>query len=196
MHFSLALVRRYNLKECNLMKKNISILLCVVSIFFISSAFAKSNAGVNKIAVLDTQKLLAKTKATKNAMIELRKKYAAQSKELEKEQRELQADIKRYNKSSDKLKLRKLESWQQEIDEQQGDVYRKQAVLEKEIIDSQNIEIREIVQRFSTIVTNIAKRDNLDIVLFKDVTAYTLKSQDITEEAIKIALKKSNKANE
>lgn len=160
----------------------------VIAIFCCISVNAADVADT-KIGVLDIQKLMTKTKETNKAMIGLRQKYAAQSRELVKQQKTLAHTIKKYNKTSDKLKLADLERWQVKIEMQRRDLKEKYSDLQREIYRSQNLEITEIVGYFSESVIEIAKKRGLELVLFKDTTMYNLKTLDITDEVIKLSNK-------
>lgn len=178
-----------------MLRKILSVVF-IAGVLFAGYAFATDIATPSgKIGILDVQQLMTKTGYADRALHKIRKQYAPLIKSLEKDEKTLQRYIKKYNKISDNLDPAAMKEWQHKINAQQDKLQQKQSTLQEKINIAQEIETKKIIAKFFTIVSKIAEKNDLDIVLFKDITSYNSEAvYDITDEVIRISVEKPKKA--
>lgn len=165
----------------------------VIGLLFTSLVFAADTIiapSTYKVGVLDIDQLMSKTGSTDLALKKIIKQYEPQGKVLEQEERTLHRDVEKYNAISDKLKPDEIKQWQHKINTAQDKLQQKQATLQEKIMAAEELETQKIISGFFTTVTKVAKKNNLDLVFFKDVTAYNIvgaQMQDITNQIIKMS---------
>lgn len=177
------------------MCKKVLVMCFLLELSFVSVVFAADNHGASisgpRVGILDIQKLIAKTNYVNKAVEKLRNKYAAQGKALRNEQRILERNIKKYNEDSSNMRFGELLKLQHKIANQQDELRKNMTDLQQKVTVAHKAEIQELIRRFSQVVDKIALRDNLEIVLFKDVVLCGFTSQDITDEVISSVRKKA-----
>jgi len=144
-----------------------------------------------QIGILDIDELVLKTGITDRVLNNIKLKYYKNLKKLDRDDYDLQCDIHKYNHIMHKLKPDEIHLWQRFINDKQIELQNKRTMLQENIISAQEYETKKMIEYYLHIVTQIAKKYDLSVVVFKDVTAFNgNKTYDITNEVI---LTSSNK---
>lgn len=177
------------------MQRIITRVICIVGILFFSLASAVDDQySISKVGILDVQLLMTKTGAADRAIDKIRKQYLLENRALEKEQNVLNLEIKKYNKSVGKLEPDEIKHWQRKINAMQSKLQQERIILQEKIKEEQKIETQKIIYSFFNLVSKIAEKNHLDLVLFKDVTPYNdigAEVQNITNEVIELSRNKN-----
>lgn len=147
-----------------------------------------------RVGVLDIDQLMTKTKSSDRAMKKILKQYEPEGKALEREERTFRSTLKKYNAMSERLRPDEIKEWQHKINAIQEQLLRKQSLLQEKIMAAEEQETQKIIAHYFNLVSQVAKKSNLTLVFFKDITAYNLPGiavSDITEQIIDMSKGKS-----
>ncbi len=146
-------------------------------------AFAASVPKVGRVAVVDLQSVLEKTKHGKRSRKKLEKAVADKQRALDKERARLEAEIARLSNLPPKERAQAQASLQQATAQWQQDAMNFEAEMAK--MESDMLEA--IYDNVATIVKKLSKEQGLDIVFVKDqmTIVYVAPSLDLTDEVIR-----------
>lgn len=139
---------------------------------------------VGKVAMVDMQRVLNETKAGRKARKELESSSKVKQQKLDKKRAKLEADAAKLQQMSGQQLAAAQEKLQQESMELQSMLY----TLEQELAEQHSKLLEKMYRNSQDIVTDLAKKHSLDMVLVKDqmTVIYTKKSLDITDEVVKL----------
>lgn len=157
-----------------------SLLVSVALIAFSGSAFAM------KIAVIDTQRAIMETEDGLRAQATLKKLFDKRQRELDKKQRDLQAEKEQIEKQRGVLSKaayqKRAEKWQQEM------VQLQQVFVEynKELQKKENQLTRPIYRKAMGLIRRLAASTGFDMVLDKQAVPYFRADLDLTDRLIQL----------
>ncbi len=147
------------------------------------SAVAASVPKVGRVAVVDLQSVLEKTRHGKRSRKKLEKAVADKQRALDKERARLEAEIARLSNLPPKERAQAQASLQQATAKWQQDAMN----FEAEMAKMENDMLEAIYDNVATIVKKLSKEQGLDIVFVKDqmTIVYVAPSLDLTDEVIR-----------
>lgn len=142
--------------------------------------------GKFKVAFVDLAKIIQEAEAAKDAKDKLQAEYKKKQEELKKMQDEilkLQDDVVQKSKFMSQQELDKKKS---EIEKKQSDFLSKLREAEAEIQQLDSKLTQEVLEDVRKIISDIAEKDNYDLVLEKSQILYVRDADDITFRVIDI----------
>ena len=165
------------------------LLIITASLFF----FATSFANASEVAVLDIDKIVKESKAMKYIQNRLSKQQDKYQKLVTKKQQKLEKEQKKLEGKKSVLSKEKFQKevtiFEGKVDELKEYVDRKQNNLKKASLDAMS-KVNEAVKE---IVAQIAKENDIDIIIQANEALYFKDNMDISEEVLTKLNKKISK---
>lgn len=137
-----------------------------------------------RVAVVDTQRAVMESEDGLRAQATLKKLFEKRQKELDKKQRELQAEGEKLEKQKTTLSqaevAKRFEGWQREM----GKVQAVFVEYNRELQQKQNELTQPIVRKAVTIIRRLATTEGFDLVLEKNSAPYFRSDLDLTDRVI------------
>jgi outer membrane protein len=140
-----------------------------------------------KVGVVDVEAVVAQTDEGKAASSRLEKWAEQQKKDLQKEEESLVKERDVLAKQASTMKEETLAQKQGEFQKRYMDYMQKAQKLQQELVKKQQTELQPILGRIDQVVSGIAERDGLSMVLEKRGAgiAFMQKSLDYTDEVVR-----------
>lgn len=138
-----------------------------------------------KVGVVDLKKVLAEAPQVSTMRTKLQNQFDPQNKELIALQKEMQANMDKYNKDSSVMKDQEKKVLQDKIMSQQSQLRDKQAEFQKSLLAAEDQSMQSISKLIQDVVDSLAKEQGYDLILAKGAVAYSNPSFDITDKIIK-----------
>lgn len=142
-----------------------------------------------KIGIVDLNKVLINAPQVAKAKKQLQEQFTPRQKAIADAQKKLQEDVKQYEKNNVTMKEVALKEAQKNIMEAQKKWQEMQTSFQKDVMEAQNKSMETILKQVEEIVSDIAKKQQFDLILTKMSTAYSNPKFDITDQVL-AALKK------
>lgn len=163
-----------------LMKRIIQILLLSTGI-----AVAASASAATTIGTIDMQKIFTTSPEVKKINSNLEKKFSSRKNSLLKEQKTLQADMKKLEKNQSVLKSSDLSKLSKKVNTEKTSFAEKQAKFQQDLYTAQNEAMRDFMEKLKKSVGNIANKKGIDAVFPSNNLLFSKKKLDITEPVLK-----------
>ena len=159
--------------------------IVLIGLFFATASFAAGNNPV-KIGIIDTQKIMRESKATKKAQAIYKKDFESKRALLsasEKEIQRLQEDLKNNGKAlSEDARKGKEDKLAKQVKE-----YKRLAADMDEELQKKDAELtRKLLAEIAGIVQDLLKKDQYTVILQRDTVVSFDETVDITEKVIKL----------
>ncbi len=144
---------------------------------------AASTPGVEKLAMVDLQRVLGETKHGKRSKRKLELELKAKQQELDKTRAQLEAEVAKLQRLSGAA----LQKGQQRLQQESVQWQQEAMKFEADLSQQEAAMLDEIYGNVAAIVKKIAKEQAIDLVLVRDqmTVLYVESSLDITPEVIK-----------
>jgi outer membrane protein len=148
-----------------------------------SVATAAAAPTVERLAMVDLQRLLTETSHGKRAKKKLENELKSKQQKLDKTRARLEGEVAKLQRMTGAALQKKQEQLQAESTQWQQDAMQ----FEQDLAQNENQMLEDIYSKAHAIVKKIAKEQGLGLVLIRDqmTVLYVERSLDITEEVIK-----------
>ena len=160
------------------------ILLFISALAMLASVSMASAANL-KVGVLDVQKVMQQIPQVTAVQKKLKKQFATQEKQITTAQKQLRADLTKFNKNRSVMKDSDKKALQKKIMSEQDALRGLQINFQQQVMAAQKKAMQSILNDVETAVNSIAKAKDLDLVLTKASIAYNDDSMDITDQVVK-----------
>lgn len=148
-------------------------------------ASAASAQADSKIAYVDADKVLQSAPQTAEVGKKLDKEFSPRNAELQKLQKQIEAQEASLSKDSLTLGESERSKRQSDIADYRLELERKQREFTEDLNIRKNEELAALQERVKAAVKTVAESGNYDMVLFSSV-AYSSKQTDITDNVLKL----------
>jgi outer membrane protein len=156
----------------------------VALVVVLGCAIAPTARAETSIAVIDTQRVIMQTEDGLRAQATLKKLFDSRQRELDRKQADLQKEREDIEKQrgvlSKKALQRRIDKWQQELVQLQS-VF---VEYNKELQKKQSELTEPIFRKAMSIITRMAQREGIDLVVDKQAVPYVRSDLDLTDRVI------------
>ena len=184
VHSSFQLVQVFNPKEKK-MKKIVLSLVSVATLLLSSMALADDP----KIGIVDIHAVLQSSPQIAAADAQLKQQFQGREQDIKKAQDQLKTDQDNLQKNSTVMKATDSDALQKKIDTETQQLTQMQVSFQQDVMTAQNKVMSQFVNQVKTIMNDVAKQDNLSLILDQSTVVYSDSQMDITKQVI-AALKK------
>jgi Skp family chaperone for outer membrane proteins len=163
------------------MKRIITIILTLATAVF---AMTTAQAASTTIATVNMQKIFTTAPQVKKINAKLEKKFASRNESLLKEEKKLQAKIKKLEKDETILKKSDLNDLRKKVSKGTANFREKKAKFQQELYNAQNGAMRDFMKTLSKAVESIAKKRNISVVIPSNNLLYSQSNLDITKDVL------------
>lgn len=156
-----------------------SSLLIVAAPFVLAGS--SSSASTSAVAVVDIHALLDSSPQMQTMKTDLEKKFSTEHDQLVKQQSDLTEQSKKLDKEAPVMTALDLKTKRTELAKSQSDLQQKQTQFQQTVFKAQDDAMKKIIDKITTVVTEIAQKEHYDLVVPKNSTVYANKSYDLTE---------------
>jgi outer membrane protein len=143
---------------------------------------AHADGTTTKIGVVDLERTLYETDAGKRADKKFEKTRKKKQDKLDKKQKELQKEAEELDKQSTVLKEDVLAEKKADLQQQFVELQDLYAKLEKELASERTQLIQDLLKQAAPIIEDLAKANNIDVVVDASAVVWADKSLDITDD--------------
>jgi outer membrane protein len=162
--------------------------------FFLMSFFALIMANANaeglKLAVVDMQVILQKAPQIAKINESLNKQFKGRQDKIIEAQRNLEDETKNLEKNASIMKSEDRNNLEKKIMTDRNDVQTMVTTFQKDLSKQQSESLHGFSQQLDTVVSKLASKTGLDLVIQKGSTLYAKSELDITQQVLD-ALKKA-----
>ena len=159
--------------------KKIAMLACGLLTVGTMSAYAS-----NHIAVVDMKKVFNTSPKVQKIKSSLTTEFSGQKKKLEKLQNTLQSDMQSYQKNKTVMSKKDLATLQTKIASEGANFRQEQAKFQQALYAAQTQALEGFMDNVKSVVANIAKKKDVDIVLPKNSVLYNKSDLDLTKTVL------------
>ncbi len=165
--------------------------LTVVSV--ILAFFSINASALENVAIIDIDKISKEAKVVKYIAKEISNKRDIYQKEISSKEKKLEDERKKIEAKKNILSEEALENQQKKFIEEVKDLKEFAAKRDKTLKDAYSEAINKVNEKVGEIVSEIAKKQNLALVLPSSQVVYSTDNLEITDEVIKELDKKMSK---
>jgi len=137
------------------------------------------------IGVLNMQEVMRTIPQVKAMQKKLKNQFGPQQKKLIAQQKQLQTDVKNFEKNSAVMTDADKQKLQQKIIKQQQDLQKAQTDFRTQISAAQNKAMQKIFAQIGKVVNRVAADQKLNLIVTKASAVYNDASMDVTDSVIK-----------
>ena len=159
------------------------LLVCVVTmgVVFSAASMAESSAA---IGVVDMDGIFKDSPQAKAISDLLKKQFAGRQSDLEKMQKDYEADVSKLTKNKSVMSDSDTKDLQDKISSEQGELRQAQSKFQQEVYTARNKQVTAFYAKVKTVVATIAAKDKLNVVLPKTTVLYSEDNMDITKDVL------------
>lgn len=154
--------------------------VAAAALFAVSSFAMALNIGV-----VDMQKVMQNAPQVKAMQNKLKSEFGPQEQKLQALQKQLQADVEKFEKNSSIMKDSDKKALAKKIAAEQKDLQNRQNDFRTKVLTAQNEAMQKIFGQIQKIVNGIASDQKLNLILTKTSTVYSDDDMDVTDQVIK-----------
>ena len=143
---------------------------------------AEAGSSTTKVGVVDLERTLYETPAGKRADKKFEKTRKKKQAALDKKQKELQKEAAELDKQSTVLKEDVLEEKKTALQQKFVELQQLYMKLEKELASERTELIQDLLKQAAPIIEELAKADNIDVVVDASAVVWADKALDITDD--------------
>lgn len=143
-----------------------------------------SATSATRVGVLDMRQVMEKSVQIAQIRDKLQKDFKPKQDKLISVQTSLKNDSDRLRRDNAIMNNNDRKQLEQKILNEQQDLQRMQSTFQQELMTAQNKELKGFLDNVKNIVEKIAKTDNLNVIITKDMVAYVNADLDITNKVI------------
>ena len=166
-------------------KRSMRKLLVLISGMVMLFGVQVASATDLKVGVVDLKKVLADAPQVAAMRTKLQKQFDPKNKELLALQKDMKADMDKYNKDSAVMKDQEKKTLQDKIMAQQTKLRDMQTAFQKSLLTAEDQSMQTISKLIQDVVDGLAKSQNYDLIIAKGAVAYSNSSFDVTDKIVK-----------
>jgi len=163
------------------MKKMLVALVTVCALLGLTAAMAAPT----NVGVVDMRLVLQKSPQIQAMNDKLKTEFQAREQKVVAARDQLKKDSDNLKKNASVMSNKDREALQQKVQDESKQLTQMQLAFQQDIISAQNQEMETFVNQVKGVMDNIAKQNNLDLILDKSTTVYAANGLDITDQVIK-----------
>lgn len=144
-----------------------------------------SAASKFQIGVIDMHHVMAQSSEVKKIRNDLQKTFKPREEELVKARDSIKNDAEKLNKNATVMTKADKEKAERKLIDAQRSLQQKQMEFQQDVMKAQNEALKSFIDKVKSDVGRIAAKRHFNIVLTKDVVAFTDDSLEITDEVIR-----------
>lgn len=159
-----------------MIKRLLAVTSLVVAISWSVTAVAQG------IGFVDIQQLFQDSSQIKQINANLEKKFLPQRERVIRLGRSLQDNINKLQRNEYVMSKKEVVDLRNSIEKQQNQLRKAQRQFQQGLFIAQNRAMADFMRKVAGVVEDIAKKENLNIVLLKDTVLYAKDGKDITSD--------------
>lgn len=144
---------------------------------------AVANASLN-IGVIDLAAVLQQSSDAKAAGEQLKKQFQPRQQKIVDEQNQLQKDQDQLRRNGSVMSSSDLQTLQTKIGTESRDLQQMQQNYMQDLRTAQSQAMQKVLAQVDSIVQNVAKKNNFDLIIQKNAVAYSSSRVDVTDQVI------------
>ncbi|MDF3055170.1 MAG: molecular chaperone Skp [Gammaproteobacteria bacterium] len=176
------------------MKKMLLVIAAVLSLSAISmnvALAAPSPAVDTKIGVINLQSLLGQLPQMKSINEKMKTQFASRQADIKKAQDEFKKSADDYKKNVAVMSEKDKNAAQDKLIKKEQEVQKMQMDFQRDFVEEQNKQVNTLLEKIKTVVADVAKKENLGLVLIDASVAYVDKKMDVTDAVLNALKEKS-----
>jgi len=163
--------------------KKINMLLSIIAGVGLCSAINAAAPG--GIGVVDMQQILKKSTKVSAASDKLKKQFAPEQSKLVAEQNQLKEMADKLNRDGAVMQQKDKDALQAKIETEQKSLMEKSQAFQQKAYEAQQKEMQALLDNVTSVVKDVAKKNNLTLVIDKSAVVYAGDEMDITSQVAK-----------
>lgn len=167
------------------MKKTfLSLVSAVALLGFMSSVSAAEATNGVKVGVVDMQQVLQKSNQIKTINDQLTKQFKPRQDKIIAAQKSLQDEANKLAKDGSVMSADEKGKLQDKVIKERADLQGVAVAFQRDVSAAQNQAMQTFMTKFNNVVSEVAKTNNLDLVLQRAGVPYVKDNLDITKQVI------------
>jgi outer membrane protein len=146
---------------------------------------AFASAAPVSIGIVDMQQVLQQSPKVTAVSEKLKKQFAPEQNRLMDQQKHLKELAGKLNRDAATMQAKDKDALQAQIDKEQKDLMEKTQAFQQKAFEAQQKEMQNILLNVTSVVKDIAKKNNLGLVVDKGAVVYANEDMDITAQVKK-----------
>lgn len=167
------------------MKKTLLSVVSAAALFLVSgSAVAADAASGLKIGVVDMQQILQKSTQIKTINDQLTRQFKPRQDKIIAQQKSLQDEINKLNKDGSVMNATDRNKLQDKVIKERADLQGVAVAFQRDVTAAQQQAMQGFMTKFTSVVTNVAKSGNYDLIMQRAGVPYVKDSLDVTSQVL------------
>jgi len=168
-----------------IMKKTVLSLASALTLFLaVGNASAATETPGAKVAVVDMQQVLQKASQIKTINDQLTKQFKPRQDKIITQQKTLQDETNKLEKEATVMSAADRGKLQDKIIKERADLQGVAVAFQRDVSAAQNQAMQGFMNKFTTVVSNVAKTNNYDLVIQRSGAPYVKENLDITKQVL------------
>ena len=163
------------------MMKRLLVSLAAVALM---GSVSVSQAADIRIAVVDMQQIMTKSKPAEKLRADLEKRFSPKKVELQKSADAFKADVEKLKRDEAVMSKADKEKLQKKLADAQTSLQQRQYALQQEAMTAQNEAVQSMIEKVRSAVKKLAASEKYTVVLAKEAAIFE-DNLDITDKVIK-----------
>jgi outer membrane protein len=160
-------------------------LMLTLAAAFLISSLSVAQAADLRIATVDMQQIMTKSKQADKLRADLEKRFTSKKTELEKSAETFKADIEKFKRDEAVMSKADKEKLQKKITDEQQALQKRQYGLQQEAMTAQNEALQTMLESVRSAVKKIAAEEKYTMVITKEAAIFMDDNLDITSKVLK-----------
>jgi len=164
------------------MRKSLLTVLCLIVFSTLSfSAFASDM----KVGVVNLQDVFKNSPQLASIKADLKKQFASREQKLIDQQKALDKQAKALNRNRSVMTAKQRAAKQKSLISQQTKLQKEQIKFQQTFMAARNKQLGKLFKKIKNAVSQVARKNDYDLVLTKQAVAYTSDKYNITNQVLK-----------
>ncbi len=137
-----------------------------------------------KIGVVNMEQIFKTSPQVKKINSDLRAQFSGKRDAILKQGKQLQSDMQNFTKNKSVMSKSKAKALSDKIAQEETSLRTKQADFQKQLFQAQNQAMTGFMKKVDTVVSTVANKKGMDVVMPKNAVVYSQNGMDITSDVM------------
>src|SRR3990167_8145441 len=135
-----------------------------------------------KVAVVNVQQVLQQSPKVVQLTKKLENEFKPRQQKINDQQKALEAQLESFKKESLTMSQKDKDATQKKISDERANLLKQVVAYQQDLSKEQNKIMRDILSNLNSVVSNLAKKDNFNLVLDSQAVIYSSNGTDLTKD--------------
>lgn len=166
------------------MKKTLLSVVSAAALFLVAGNAVADTAGSLKIGVVDMQQILQKSTQIKTINDQLARQFKPRQDKIIAQQKTLQDEINKLNKDGSVMNPTDRNKLQDKVIKERADLQGVAVAFQRDVTAAQQQAMQGFMTKFTSVVANVAKSGNYDLIMQRAGVPYMKDNLDVTNQVL------------